>query len=48
MQVRGFDDLEKRLESLLQSPGELAHNGQQALPVHAGATRRTVERVLGV
>ena len=48
MQVRDFEDLEKQLESLLQSPGELARIGQQALQVHAGATRRMVERVLGV
>jgi 3-deoxy-D-manno-octulosonic-acid transferase len=48
MQVRDFDDLEKQLDNLLKSPGDLARNGQQALQVHAGATRRTVERVLGV
>jgi 3-deoxy-D-manno-octulosonic-acid transferase len=47
MQVRDFDDLEKQLDNLLKSPGDLARNGQQALQVHAGATRRTVERVLG-
>lgn len=51
MQVIGFDDLETQLAALLQSPEQAAHlarNGQQALQVHAGATRRTVERVLGV
>ncbi len=50
MQVMGFDDLEKQLDTLLQSPEQatqLATCGQQALQVHAGATRRTVERVLG-
>jgi 3-deoxy-D-manno-octulosonic-acid transferase len=47
MQVRDFDDLETQLDSLLKSPGDLARNGQQARQVHAGATRRTVERVLG-
>jgi hypothetical protein len=50
MQVMGFDDLEKQLDTLLQSPEQatqLANSGQKALQVHAGATRRTVERVLG-
>jgi hypothetical protein len=35
-----------QLDSLLKSPGDLARNGHQALQVHVGATRRTVERVL--
>jgi len=47
MQVRDFDDLETQLDALLKSPGDLARNGHQALQAHAGATRRTVERVLG-
>lgn len=49
MQVRGFDELETQVDALLHSPSkasDLARNGQQALQVHAGATRRTVERVL--
>lgn len=46
IQVRDFDDLETQLDNLLKSPGDLARNGQEALQVHAGATRRTVERVL--
>lgn len=47
MQVGDFDDLETQLDRLLKSPGDLARNGQQALQVHAGATRRTVERLQG-
>jgi 3-deoxy-D-manno-octulosonic-acid transferase len=50
VQVRGFQDLTQIMDQLLHDPAatmKLASNGQAALQVHAGATRRTVELLIG-
>lgn len=49
-QVQGFEELAQTVDQLLHDPAattKLAANGQAALQVHAGATRRTVERLIG-
>ena len=49
VQVRGFKDLTQIMDQLLHDPAatmKLASNGQAALQVHAGATRRTVELLI--
>ncbi len=49
-QVSGFEELTTACRELLTSPGaaeRMAANGNAALVAHHGATKRTVERILG-
>ena len=48
-QVQGFEELAQTADQLLRDPAatsKIAANGHAALQVHAGATRRTVERLI--